>query len=139
MLNLSLTIGKFHPAVVRALICAVPENKLVSKPDFIAEMQSRVEACIEEGRKSSLTSFRANEKETKKNNSWSVNLTGSVKGIKLPDSPVGLLARLNTYLEGSREYYVRVEEIVLPASVLDYAKEVHGKMVEQAKAPVSAS
>lgn len=142
MLNLTLAIGKFHPAVASALASIVPEKSPIKPIDLIDYILARCQGEIETGHKASETKFRASEKETKKSNSWSVNLTGSVKGIKLSDTPIGLLVRLNTYLEGSREYFCRIETVSLPASVEIYAKDVHKSMVEalaKAQEPAKAN
>lgn len=141
MLTLSLTVGKLHPAVVKALCAeAGPAHPAVSAEDFIDAVTVRVNETIEEGRQASETAYRATEKAGGKSDAkfWKVNLTGSVKGIKLPDSPTGLIARLNTYLEGSREYFLRVEEVKLPSSVADFAKALHAELVKLATATAGA-
>lgn len=139
MLNLSLTIGKFHPAIVNAIAGMIPEGSPIKPADLIDYVLSRCQETIAEGHKSSETRFRASEKETKKANSWKVNLTGSVKGITLPDTAVGLLVRLNTYLEGSREYFCRVETVALSASVEKYIGDVHGTLLEAITAAEKAA
>jgi len=134
MLTLALCVSKLHPAVVSALCeAAGPAHKLVETSDFIDAIMAKCNEVIDEGRKVSETAYKATEKEAKQAKGWKVNLSGSVKGIKLPDSPVGLIVRLNTYLEGSREYFLRVETVKLPSSVNDFARDLYATMKEAAE------
>lgn len=128
MLKLSLIVGKFHPAIVNAIAALVPENSPVKAVDVVDYILNRCQEVVAEGHKSSETKFKASEKEAKKSNSWKVNLSGSVKGINLPDTAVGLLVRLNTYLEGSREYFCRVETVTVSASIEKYVEDVLGTL-----------
>lgn len=58
---------------------------------------------------------------------------------KLPKGPLALLAEVHWYLVKSGEYFTRVESVVLPMSVMDWAKAKRFDPAPVSPEPTSAS
>ncbi len=110
MVKLSIEIEALHPAIILAL------GEKCNTDTILSEVNDE----ISEGMGGAEMSGNIRDKVGKENVKLSVS--GKLSGVTLKkDSPAGLLARVNWYLTGSREYYTRIETVTLPKSVTDWA------------------
>ena len=110
MVKLSISIPELHPSIITAL------GERCDHEAILAEINE----TIDEG--SGALEQSGNIRDKVKKDHIAISASGKLSGIKLPkDSPAALLARVHWYLSGSREYFVRVEQVELPKSVMDWA------------------
>lgn len=119
MVKISLELAKLHPAFISALPETVDPAKVLET----------INAAIAAAGGTSEGNIRSTSgaKDTIK-----VSASGKLSGLVFKkDSPVAAAARVNWYLFGAADLYLRVEEVTLPHSVADWlkskelAKEVH--------------
>lgn len=109
MIKISLNIGEFHPAIVSALKDRNVNAILEAVNDVVGEATEVHGEC----------SGNVRSKENKKE--ITVSASGKISGVKLPkDSPAAHLARCHWYLSGSADYYLRVDSVKLPLSVIEW-------------------
>lgn len=111
MIKISIQIESFHSAINRALAdLKVDADKVLSAVNDVVG-----EATERDGEHSG----SVKSKEGKK--TITVSASGKIMGIQLPkDCPASHLARIQWYLAGSKDYYLRVETIELPLSVREW-------------------
>lgn len=108
MVKISLELAKLHPAFVSALPETVDSEKVLAA----------INSAIKEAGGEAEGSIRSKNgaKDTVK-----VSASGKLTGLTFKkDSPAGIAARVNWYLFGSAELYVRIEKVALPHSVSDW-------------------
>lgn len=117
MVKISLELAKLHPAFEAALPATVDGSKVLAA----------VNAAITAAGGEADGSIRSKNGK----DSVTVSASGKLSGLKFKkDSPAGLAARVNWYLFGSAELYLRIDKAELPMSVKDwleskeFAKEV---------------
>ena len=122
MVKISLELAKLHPAFEAALPETVDGGKVLEA----------INAAIAEAGGEQDGSIRSkNQKDN-----VIVSASGKLSGLKFKkDSPAGLAARLNWYLFGSAELYLRVETVTLPHSLKDW---LEAKAFAKVSAPASA-
>jgi hypothetical protein len=128
MIKISLQITKLHPTIVSAIRenGAHDERVLTEINTLIDEATNGKESKVE-------YSGSIKSKETAKH--VTVTADGKLKGMTLPkDSAAGLLARLNWYLDGSRELYTRITSLELPSSVIAWLGKKELQMTAEEKA-----
>lgn len=110
MVKVSIEIEALHPAILAAMPAIVDSKKvLAAVNDVVGEATER------DGEFDGAVRGKFGKKEI------TVSASGKVTGIKLPkDSPAAHLAVIHWYLQGSRNYFVRVETVELPFSVKEW-------------------
>ena len=138
MVNIKLSLDGFHPAILTALkdiahtVWADADDKF--EKDHAEYLLAAVQGTINESKE--LWEITTKTKESKvKGGGHKVTINGKVAGIVFPDNPQGNLGRVNNYLAESREVYLRVTEIVLPASVVSWATSVAQSMRKAMEVP----
>jgi hypothetical protein len=112
MIKISLKLTELHPVLVGAIReCGAHDGRVLEAINELIETATN-------GKESKVEySGNIKSKETAKH--VTVNADGKLKGMILPkDSAAGLLARINWYLDGSRELYTRITSLILPSSVI---------------------
>lgn len=121
MVKISLELSKLHPAFEVALPSTVDGDKVLEA----------INVAIAEAGGEQDGSIRAKHQK----DSVVVSASGKLSGLKFKkDSPAGLAARLNWYLFGSAELYLRVETVTLPHSLKDW---LESKAFTRVPAPAS--
>lgn len=123
MVKISITIPALHPSIIGAILenGAAPERVLVKVNEEIelAQGGSKVEH-----------SGKVTSKESAK--TVTIQADGKLKGMSFSkDSAAGLVARINWYLDGSRELYTRIGSIQLPNSVITWLKSKELQMTTE--------
>lgn len=122
MVKVSLNIESLHPAIISAMGDGIDHDKvLAAVNDVVGEATER------DGEFDGNVRSKSGKKEI------TISASGKVSGIKLPkDSPAAHLAVIHWYLQGSRNYFVRVEAVELPFSVKEW---IGGKQFAKSMVP----
>ena len=125
MIKISLELAQLHPAFISALPATVDAELVLAAVN---------EGIREAGGESTGVIRSKNVKD-----SVSITASGKLEGLKFKkDSPVGFAARINWYLFGAADLFLRVEAVTLPLSVQDWLKSKSFAKVPEAKNPVPA-
>lgn len=131
MVKISIKIPSFHPSIVGAILEAG------SNPVTILEVVNMM--LDEQTGENSKAEFSGEVKSKELSKSVSISASGKMKGVVFSkDSAAGLLARVNWYLEGSKEIYTRIGSIQLPNSVVTWVKSDKFKMTPEERAEFDA-
>lgn len=131
MVNIRLSLDGFHPAILTALKDIAHEAWADADDAFEKAhadyLLAAVQGTINESKEQWETTTKTKESKVK-GGGHKVTINGKVAGIIFPDNPQGNLGRVNNYLVESREVYLRVTEVILPASVVSWALGVAQSM-----------
>lgn len=131
MVKISIKIPSFHPSIVGSILEAG------SNPVTVLEAVN--EMLDEQTGDKSKAEFSGEVKSKESSKTVSISASGKMKGVSFSkDCAAGLLARVNWYLEGSREIYTRIGSIQLPNSVLTWVKSDRFKMTAEEQAAFDA-
>lgn len=121
MVKISIKIPAFHPSIIGAILEAG------SNPVRVLEAVNLM--LDEQTGENSKAEFSGEVKSKESSKTVSISASGKMKGVAFSkDCAAGLLARVNWYLEGSKEIYTRIGSIQLPNSVLTWIKSNQFKM-----------
>lgn len=132
MIKISLKLTELHPVLVGAIReCGAHDGRVLEAINELIEVATNG--------KDSKVEYSGSIKSKESAKHVTVSADGKLKGMILPkDSAAGLLARINWYLDGSRELYTRITSVILPSSVIAWLGSEELQMTEEEAAEWNA-